>query len=200
MPDGSFLEYTYDDAHRLTQLKDSEGNRIVYTLDAMGNRTAEQVYDPSSALTQTRTRVFNSLNQLWKEIGAAGAANVTTTFGYDTNGNQTNINAPLLRNTVQAYDELNRLKQVTDPLSGVTQFGYNALDQLISVTDPRGKVTSYTYNALGELKQQVSPDAGTTTNTYDSGGNLAATTDARSKTGTYAYRSEEHTSELQSPI
>jgi RHS repeat-associated protein len=187
LPDGSFLEYTYDAAHRLTEVEDSEGNRIVYTLDAMGNRTAENLYDPSSALTQTRTRVFNTLNQLWKEIGAAGTAAVTTSFSYDNNGNQTGINAPLSRNTVQAYDELNRLKQVTDPLSGVTQYGYDALDQLISVTDPRSKVTSYTYNALGDLTQQVSPDTGSTANTYDSGGNLATTTDARSKTGTYVY-------------
>ena len=96
LPDGSFLEYTYDAAHRLTEIEDSEGNRIVYTLDAMGNRTAEQLYDPSNALTQTRTRVFNTLNQLWKEIGAAGTVDVTTTFAYDNNGNQTGINAPLV--------------------------------------------------------------------------------------------------------
>lgn len=187
LPDGSFLQYTYDAAHRLTQIDDSEGNHIVYTLDNMGNRTAENLYDPSSVLTQTRTRVFNTLNQLWKELGAAGTAAVTTTFTYDNNGNQTGIAAPLLRNTAQTYDELNRLKQVTDPLSGITQYGYNALDQLISVTDPRSKVTNYTYNALGDLTQQVSPDTGTTANTYDSGGNLATSTDARSKTGTYAY-------------
>lgn len=187
LPDGSFLEYTYDGAHRLTEIEDSEGNRIVYTLDAKGNRTTEQTYDPSSVLTQTRTRVFNTLNQLWKEIGAAGTANVTTEFAYDNNNNQTNINAPLSRNTVQIYDELDRLKQVTNPLLGVAKYSYNGLDQLISVTDPRNKVTSYTYNALGDLKQQVSPDTGTTTNTYDSGGNLATSTDARSKTGTYAY-------------
>jgi RHS repeat-associated protein len=187
LPDGSFLEYTYDGAHRLTEIEDSEGNRTVYTLDAMGNRTQEDVFDPSSALTQTRTSVFNTLNQLWKEIGAAGTAALTTTFAYDNNGNETNINAPLSRNSVQAYDELDRLKQVTDPLSGITLYGYNALDQLISVTDPRSKVTTYSYNALGDLKQQVSPDTGTTVNTYDSGGNVATSTDARSKTGTYAY-------------
>ena len=187
LPDGSFLEYTYDGAHRLTEIEDSEGNRIVYTLDAMGNRTAENLYDSSNALTQTRTRVFSALNQLWKDIGAAGTSAVTTSFTYDSEGNQTGINAPLSRNTVQAYDELNRLKQVTDPLSGITQYGYNALDQLISVTDPRSKVTSYSYNTLGDLTQQVSPDTGTTTNTYDSGGNLATSTDARSKTATYAY-------------
>lgn len=187
LPDGSFLEYTYDAAHRLTEIQDSEGNRTVYTLDAAGNRTAENLYDPSSALTQTRTRVFNALNQLWQQIGVAGTWAVTTTFGYDDNGNQTGISAPIARNTAQNYDELNRLTRVTDPSSAVTQFGYDALDQLISVTDPRTKVTSYTYSALGDLTQQVSPDTGTTTNTYDSGGNLKTSTDARSKMATYAY-------------
>jgi RHS repeat-associated protein len=189
LPDSSYLQYTYDDAHRLTGLTDSEGNRIHYTLDLMGNRTGEQAYDPSNSLTRTRTRVFNSLNHLYQEIGAAGTANVTTTFGYDNNGNQTSIVAPLGRDSVQAYDELNRLKQVTDPLNGVTKYGYNALDQLISVTDPRNLVTSYSYNALGDLGQQTSPDTGVTINTYDSGGNLATSTDARLAVATYTYDS-----------
>lgn len=187
LPDGSFLDHTYDAAHRLTEIEDSEGNRIVYTLDVMGNRTAENVYDPSSALTQTRTRVFNTLNQLSQQIAAAGTAAVTTTFSYDANSNQTGINEPLSRNTVQVFDELNRLKQVTDPLSGITKYGYSAFGQLSSVTDPRNKVTTYTYNGLGDLKQQVSPNTGTTNNTYDSGGNLQTSTDARSKTATYTH-------------
>ena len=187
LPDGSYLEYSYDAAHRLIQINDAQGNRIEYTLDAMGNRTAEQVFDPSNALTQTRTRAFNTLNRLQKSIAAAGTPAVTTEYGYDHNGNQTQIEAPLGRDTTQSYDELNRLTQVTDPLSGTTQYAYNALDQLIAVTDPRNKVTSYTYNALGDLTQQVSPDTGTTTHTYDAAGNLKTRTDARSKTGTYVY-------------
>ena len=45
-PDGSYIEYTYDAAHRLTQIKDGAINKIVYTLDNTGNRTAENTYDP----------------------------------------------------------------------------------------------------------------------------------------------------------
>lgn len=187
LPDSSYLQYTYDTARRLTDITDADGNRTHYTLDLMGNRTGEHVYDPTNSLTRTRSRVFDALNRVKNEIGAAGTANVTTTHGYDNSGNQTSIAAPLGRNTAQAYDELNRLKQVTDPLTGATQYGYNALDQLISVTDPRSKVTSYSYNALGDLKQLVSPDTGTTTNAYDSSGNLTSSTDARNKTATYAY-------------
>jgi RHS repeat-associated protein len=187
LPDSSYIQYTYDNAHRLTQINDGAGNKIVYTLDAMGNRTAENAYDPTSVLSRTHTRVFNTLNQLYQDIGAANTSAVTTTFGYDSNGNQTTINAPLTRNTVNAFDELNRLKQVTDPASGITQYAYDANDNLTQVTDPRTLVTGYQYNGFGDVKQLTSPDTGVTTNTYDSGGNLATATDARSAITTYTY-------------
>jgi RHS repeat-associated protein len=138
-------------------------------------------------LKSTHTRVFNALNQLWKDVNAAGTSAFTTTFGYDDNGNQTTTNAPLSRNSTNTYDELNRLKQITDPASGLTQFAYDANDNLTSVTDPRSLVTSYTYSGFGDLKTQVSPDTGTTTNTYDSGGNLDTSTDARGAVADYAY-------------
>lgn len=179
LPDTSFIEYTYDAAHRLTEIEDGENNRIVYTLDLMGNRTREDVYDPSAALARTRSWVYNSLSRLAQEIGAAGTAAVTTVFGYDDNGNQTSNNAPLARNTANQYDTLNRLTQTTDPANGVTRYDYNALDQLISVTDPRNLVTSYEHNAFGEVIEQTSPDTGVTTHTYDSAGNLATRIDAR---------------------
>ena len=50
LPDGSFLSYTYDAAHRLTRIADNLGNRIVYTLDALGNRIKEDVYNAAGAL------------------------------------------------------------------------------------------------------------------------------------------------------
>ena len=187
LPDSSYVLYTFDDAHRLTQISDGAGNAIKYTLDAMGNRTAENRYDPSNTLHYTHSRVINTLNELYQDVNAAGTAAVTTTFGYDTNGNQTSIAAPLSRNTANAYDALNRLTQLTDPASGITKFGYDAEDDLLSVIDPRNLTTSYQYNGFGDLTQQVSPDTSTTSNTYDSGGNLATSTDARSAVATYSY-------------
>jgi RHS repeat-associated protein len=186
-PDGSFIEYLYDAAHRLTEIKDGELNRIVYTLDAQGNRTAENTYDPSNTLRRTHTRVFNTLNQLWKDVNAAGTASVTTQYGYDDNSNLTTTSAPLGRNSSQTYDELNRLKQITNSNNGVTQFSYNAYDHLTSVTDPRNNVTSYTYNLFGNVKTQTSPDTGVTTNTYDLSGNLDTSTDSRTSISDYSY-------------
>ena len=188
LPDGSFLDYTYDTAHRLTQIADNLGNRIDYTpLDAMGNRTQERVYDPSNTLAQRRTRVYDNQNHLFREIGAQDQ---TTEYGYDNQGNLTLVNGPLagaVDVTTNAYDALNRLRQVTDPGSGITQYGYNALDQLVSVTDPRNLATNYTYNGLGDLDQLVSPDTGTTVNSYDPAGNLLTQTDAKGQTTSYVY-------------
>jgi RHS repeat-associated protein len=187
LPDGSSLSYTYDPAHRLTQVSDGLGNKVVYTLDAMGNRTAENTYDPSGALHRTHTRVINALNEVYQEVNAAGTSAVTTTFGYDNEGNPTAIDAPLSRNTGESYDALNRVSSITDPTNGVTAFGYDAQDDLTSVKDPRNLTTSYGYDGFGDLTSQSSPDTGSTTNTYDSAGNLATSTDARGAVATYGY-------------
>jgi RHS repeat-associated protein len=187
LPDGSTVTYTYDTAHRLTTVTDGAGNYVSYTLDNMGNRTAVNTYDPSTTLRRTHSQVFNALSELYQDVNAAGTSAVTTTYGYDGNGNQTSIAAPLSRNTSNQYDALNRLVQVTDPNSGVTQLGYDAKDNLASVTDPRTLTTSYSHDGFGDVTQQASPDTGTTVNTYDSGGNLSTATDARGAVGTYVY-------------
>jgi RHS repeat-associated protein len=187
LPDSSSITYTYDAAHRLTQITDSLGNYIAYTLDNMGNRTAEKSYDPSSTLHRSHTRAFNTLNELYQDVNAAGTSAVTTTLTYDNNGNVLSSAAPLSRNTADQYDALNRLKQITDPNSGVTKFSYDANDNLASVIDPRNLTTSYTHNGFGDVTQLISPDTGTSSSTYDSGGNLKTTTDARSALATYSY-------------
>jgi YD repeat-containing protein len=70
LPDASYVQYTYDAAHRLTQIEDGLGNKVVYTLDAMGNRIKEQAYDPGGTLARTRQQVFDSLNRLHQSVGA----------------------------------------------------------------------------------------------------------------------------------
>lgn len=62
--DGARIRYTYDDAHRLTDIADGLGNTIHYTLDAAGNRTQEDVKDPSGNLARTTIRVFDQLGRL----------------------------------------------------------------------------------------------------------------------------------------
>jgi RHS repeat-associated protein len=198
LPDLSLLRYSYDDAHRLREINDNLGNRIVYTLDAMGNRTQEDVRDPLNALAQTRTRVYDTLNRLFQEIGGTSPATQITQYGYDNQANLTQVVLangdadPLGNQRDMTYDALNRLRTVTDPkvlgVRGLTQYGYDALDQLTSVTDPRNLPTTYGIDGLGNLNQQVSPDTGTTNNTlFDAAGNLKTSVDARGVTANHTY-------------
>lgn len=63
-PDGSTLNYSYDAAHRLTDIADSAGDTIHYTLDGMGNRTKEDIKDPSGNLVKTLSRVYDALDRV----------------------------------------------------------------------------------------------------------------------------------------
>jgi len=187
LPDTSFLQYTYDNAHRLAEVADNQGNKVLYTLDAMGNRTQEDVKDPGNTLRQTRARVFNSVNKLYQDIGGTTPLTQITTYGYDNQGNLTTVTDPLSHVTTNTYDALNRLMQITYPMSGTADFVLNALDQLTQVTDPRNNNTTYTVNALDDVSQQVSPDTGTTARTFDAAGNALTSTDAKSQVTTNTY-------------
>jgi len=184
LPGGSFLSYTYDAAHRLVSIHDSLGNQIAYILDALGNRVQEQASDPGNVLAQTRSRVYNSLNRLVRDIGAA---NQVTQYGYDNQGNLTSIADPLSHVTTQAFDPLNRLVHTIDPNNGQTQYAYDGLDQLSVVTDPRSLATSYVIDGLGNTTRQISPDTGTTNKSYDAAGNVFGSTDATGIVETYSY-------------
>jgi YD repeat-containing protein len=70
LPDGSTLKYEYDGAHRLTDVTDSAGNTVHYTLDEMGNRKGEELKDPSGTLARSITRIFDDLNRLQNVTGA----------------------------------------------------------------------------------------------------------------------------------
>jgi len=187
LPMGAATNYTYDAAHRLTQVSDNAGNKIVYTLDNAGNRIKEEVKNSSGTLKATLSRVYNQLGQL---ATAADASANPTDFSYDANGNTIGSEDALGRTTSYAFDALNRLKESIQDTAGIqakTGMKYNALDQVTEVTDPKGLKTTYKYNGFGDLTELKSPDTGTTTYTYDEAGNVKTAKDARGKTVTYAY-------------
>ncbi|GAB3351428.1 RHS repeat-associated core domain-containing protein [Lysobacter tyrosinilyticus] len=187
LPDGSNTSYTYDAAHRLTDITDGVGSTIHYTLDNAGNRTKEDTKDSAGTLVRTLSRVFNKLGQLQTN---KDAYNHGTGYIYDANGNADKVTDALSRVTDSDYDALNRLTQTIQnvgELNVTTQFKYDARDNLTEVIDPKNLSTKYTYNGLGDLKQLDSPDTGVTSYTYDSAGNRKTQTDARNVTATYGY-------------
>ena len=127
LPDASYLQYTYDDAHRLIEVDDALGDSIVYTLDAIGNRIQEQVFDPEDNLTRSRSHTFNSLNQLASDLGAQAQR---TSYTYDNNNNLATVTDPLGHSNGNIYDALNRLTAVLDPNLGTVHYAYDAAGNL----------------------------------------------------------------------
>jgi YD repeat-containing protein len=70
LADHSYLYYSYDDAHRLTGIQDSNGNSITYTLDNAGNRIHEEVKDQSGNLKRQIGRAFDPLGRVLQTTGA----------------------------------------------------------------------------------------------------------------------------------
>lgn len=193
-PDGDYIAYSYDSAHRLVGIADALGNHKVYTLDSSGNRVKEETFDPANALRHRLGREYDQLNRLVAERDAlVDAANpngrLVAGHGYDGNGNRTHTLDGLGRRTDHEYDPLNRLKKSLDALSprGITHYSYDARDHLVGVTDPKGLRTEYIHDGLNNLRELRSPDTGATTYTYDAAGNRISQTDARGVVTAYAY-------------
>ena len=198
-PDGVYVTFGYDAAHRLTSITDRDGNTITYTLNGAGERVQEDTHDAAANLRRTLSRTYNTLGQLQalhlKNPDPLITTPVTTSFQYDLEGNLNITTDALLRQTDNDYNPLGRLKRTLQNATGAvgdmdraeTSFRYDALDRLTTVTDPNNLETNYFYNAFGEQMQLVSPDTGTTDYAYDKAGNRTQQTDDNGKISDYAY-------------
>ncbi len=182
-PDGRILIYAYDAAHDLESVTDNFGNKIEYGYDARGNRTSEEIVDPSGVLKRAVDYTYDLKNH----VDTITSGGFTTDTLFDALGELAEVADANAATTEHSYDVLGRLTQTVDALLGVTDYAYDVNDNLVSVTAPNGATTTYVHDDLGNLLQETSPDRGTTTYAYDSAGNLTSRTDARGKQTTYGY-------------
>ena len=198
-PDGVYVTFGYDAAHRLTSIADRDGNTITYLLNNAGEREREETRNAAGNLVRTLSRIYNTLGQLEKvripHPDPAIVALVDTDFGYDAEGNLDKVTDALAHQTHNQYDALGRLKRtlqnataaVAAPDRAETVFEYDALDRLTKVTDPNNLDTNYIYNGFGEQTRLESPDTGFTHYRYDAAGNRTQQTDANSRITDYVY-------------
>jgi RHS repeat-associated protein len=180
---GTVLTYAYDTAHNLISVTDNSGNRIEYGYDLAGNRTSEDIKDPSSTLKKTLDYTYDVRNRI-DTINSAGSV---TDVVFDALGNLTGDTDPNMHGATHQYDPFYRLKKTTDALSGNTEYTYAVNDTPATVKAPNGATTTYVYDDLGNLRSEASPDRGTTTYTYDAAGNRLTQADANGNTTTYTY-------------
>ncbi len=172
--EGNRTEFSYDDDHRLTEIRDplgrpvqrqeyDEDGRVIALTDADGN-SIEMEYDLDASTQIIRDRRGNP-----------------TLYEYDNRGNVTRqIEFPDVDGSQQQIETLR---------------AYDGEDQLISETAPSGAVTNYTYTSRGELETKVRDAGGldlTNTFTHDSAGRVLTHTDPRGNLATYAYDADGH--------
>ncbi|PIF75062.1 RHS repeat-associated protein [Variovorax sp. 54] len=183
LPSGLVLTYTYDAAHRLTGWSSNRGESGSYTLDGMGNRTAEQIKDSAGNVAWSVARTVNNINRLSASTEGPNQAN---TFGYDANGELTRTTNGLNQSTQYGLDSLRRVKAVTDAANATATLKYNALDAVTEAKDFKGVVTGYTRDAQGNATAETSADTGGASTQYDSLGLPSQITDAMGQATTIA--------------
>ncbi len=204
LPAGNVIEYAYDPAGRLTSIErrpdaTTHGERVVYTLDAAGNRTREerQRWDAGSSTWVPVSATAYDYQNRCQVDQVRQAPNTpeeaTTAFEYDCDGNLTSVwdpdhdRATDPPTTSYAYDSLNRLTSVTQawtpaggtPGTAVTTYSYDVQDHLTGVTDAEGNPTTYVDSDRDLLTQEDSLVSGTTTHEYNEHGEEDRSTDAR---------------------
>lgn len=183
LPSGLVLTYTYDAAHRLTGWSSNRGESGSYTLDGMGNRTAEQIKDGAGNVAWSVARTVNNINRL---SATTEGPNQTRAFGYDANGELAIETNGLNQSTQYGLDSLRRVKAVTDAANATATLKYNALDAVTEAKDFKGVVTDYTRDAQGNATAETSADTGGASTQYDSLGLPSQITDAMGQATTIA--------------
>ncbi len=190
LPSGHAISYTYDAAQRLVGWQDNRNASGVYTLDAMGNRTMEQVKNSAGQVVWQLARSINALNRVASEtVGAAAGTlnnNLQTTYGFDANASVVSETNALAQTTQYGLDGLKRLAAITDAANATANLAYNALDAVTTATDFKGAATQTPRDALGNATSTTSADAGSQTAQYDALGLPSQLVDALNQATTIA--------------
>jgi len=145
-PEGTRIDYTYSLSDKLLEITDNLGNHIAYTYDVEGNRTSENIYDPSNTLKKSLSFTYDQYNRLKRIVNPD---NTYTEYTYDDKGNRTAVRNPRGSSTLLAYDPLDRLAGITQPLNTLTDYGYDSHDNPTAVVDPNDLTTHYAFDDFG---------------------------------------------------
>jgi YD repeat-containing protein len=132
-PDGTFLDYVWSDARRLTSVTNNTGEKIEYGYNLNGDVTSSTVKSPANVITKQMSMTYNELGRVMNSISAATQ---TTTYSYDRTDLNVQVKAP--RNNLHglSYDALQRLVQTQAQAGG--EVTWNGQDALTSYKNGRG--------------------------------------------------------------
>jgi RHS repeat-associated protein len=159
-PDGTFKQWSYNDANSQVTANDEKGHPTVYTYDWLGRLVEVTEYISGTP--------YN------------------TVYSYDTVGNLLQVTDSKSQTTTYTYDTLNRLTQTTFPDNTVESRTYDSVGNLITRTTQNNTQIQYSYDQINRLTKIGYPDGSTVAYTYDKDGNRLGMVDSSGST-TYTY-------------
>ncbi|MBI5674455.1 MAG: RHS repeat protein [Nitrospirae bacterium] len=161
-PDGGVLNYHYDSAGRMSEIKNERGasevineyydtpaekqNRIYRQTHADGGIYTFDYTIPSGNITQTSMTAPNSAVTTWRFYDDLGNYHDGYIVKKTTSDGATVYERDLVSN---------QIKSVTDPLNRVMSYTYYPNGLVQTVTDNLGNVTNYEYEAVYGLTTKI---------------------------------------------
>ncbi|MEU6773346.1 LamG-like jellyroll fold domain-containing protein [Streptomyces sp. NPDC046759] len=224
----------YDGNGNVTAITDARGHTSHFTYDAAGTITQEvQPVDDSTSITTSfgydaagnRTRFTDGRGNSWHYTYTprgqqekvvepttaqyTSAADSTTTYAYDADGQLTNVTLPGGVSTSMSYDSVGQLKSMSgtgaDAATATRHFTYDSDGRVLSADTDAAGITgaadhqaathdTFTYDDRSDVLS-TSGSAGTSSFTYNDDGSMLSRTDAAGTTN-YGYDSAGRLSSL----
>ncbi|EGK08454.1 cell wall-associated protein [Desmospora sp. 8437] len=173
----STVTYGYGDGHRITSVKDPNGN--VRTVEYDSEDRVKKLSQPLTVDGQVKT--------------------ATTTFAYDGTHRITTVTDPKGTSTVYTHNEYANVIQITQDPNGLNYkqtFVYNDQNELVSQKDANANAKgsnatyNYTYDGNGNLTSVTNPLNEKSTTEYDENNNPIKETDPEGNTTVNEYDDE----------
>ncbi|WP_312645570.1 hypothetical protein, partial [Hydrogenoanaerobacterium sp.] len=204
--DGTYETIEYDKNGNKKATTDRNGNRIVFTYNALGKPTNENAgakqknyaYTNSGELLteeESGIKIQYAYDDLGRQIQITEPNGVVKNYTYDNLGNRLSFTLSLdgnqKVNTSYDYDKLNRLTTVKENGTTVASYTYDTNGNRKTLTNANGTAVDYTYNDAN-LVTALTNKKGTAilssySYTYYLDGNQRAKTDHTGKTTAYTY-------------
>ncbi|MEM8831366.1 MAG: RHS repeat-associated core domain-containing protein [Cyanobacteria bacterium P01_G01_bin.19] len=182
-PNGTTIEFTYDDRGRLTQQSVSGEGTATEVLNYSYGEAGEVTV--TDALGNETELLLNENGQVGQLTDANGRL---INFSYDAQGNLTQIVAPENNTTLFGYDGRGNLTSQVDAEGNQTNFTYEEnFNQLTGFTNPLGNGIDYDYDESGNLTTITYEDGSTETFSYDANGDVTISVNRRGQEILYSY-------------
>ena len=191
--DGGVTHYGYDTAGDVVSVTSPAGRTATYGFDGAGRETS--MVSPrgnvpgANAANYTTSFLLNADGQITNTVAPLSIA---TSTNYDNGGRPVAVTDARGKTTTATYDANGHATAIQgpDPTIAPERFTYDSDGNFLTDTSPGGIVTTSTYNSLNKRATTQSTGAGKYTYAYDSSGRLTTETSPSGHTTSFQWGTE----------